>query len=94
MPRMPIDLLVLSVRTASYCVFFEMYWLSVQLPIIISVFSGRASNQKGPMYQEECLAEIFEQVLIFSQELAANEERLSNVVFMGMGEPMANFKYA
>lgn len=36
-------------------------------------------------------AEIFEQAQIFSTELKKKNERLSNVVFMGMGEPMANY---
>ena len=35
--------------------------------------------------------EIFEQAMIFARELAANGERLSNVVFMGMGEPFHNY---
>ena len=36
-------------------------------------------------------AEIFEQALIFARDLAARGERLSNVVFMGMGEPFHNY---
>lgn len=36
-------------------------------------------------------AEIFEQALIFSRELEAEGERLSNVVLMGMGEPFHNY---
>ncbi len=36
-------------------------------------------------------AEIFEQAMIFGQDLAARGERLSNVVFMGMGEPFHNY---
>lgn len=35
--------------------------------------------------------EIFEQAQLFSAELKKNNERLSNVVFMGMGEPLANY---
>ena len=35
--------------------------------------------------------EIFEQALAFAQELADEGERLSNVVFMGMGEPFHNY---
>jgi 23S rRNA (adenine2503-C2)-methyltransferase len=35
-------------------------------------------------------AEIFEQALFLSQELAKTGERLSGVVMMGMGEPLAN----
>ena len=36
-------------------------------------------------------AEIFEQAQIFSTELKKTNQRLSNVVFMGMGEPLANY---
>ena len=35
--------------------------------------------------------EIFEQAMIFARELGARGERLSNVVFMGMGEPFHNY---
>lgn len=35
--------------------------------------------------------EIFEQVARFASELKADGERLSNVVMMGMGEPLANY---
>jgi len=35
--------------------------------------------------------EIFEQAMMFARELEANGERLSNVVFMGMGEPFHNY---
>eukprot|EP01032_Pedospumella_encystans_P019986 gene19986-22716_t len=35
--------------------------------------------------------EIFEQAQIFSTELKKKNERLSNIVFMGMGEPFANY---
>ncbi len=35
--------------------------------------------------------EIFEQTMVFARELAARGERLSNVVFMGMGEPFHNY---
>ena len=35
--------------------------------------------------------EIFEQAMIFARELAGRGERLSNVVFMGMGEPFHNY---
>ncbi len=38
------------------------------------------------------VAEIFEQALIFARDLAARGERLSNVVFMGMGEPFHNYE--
>lgn len=36
--------------------------------------------------------EIFEQVAKFSAELKKENKRLSNVVMMGMGEPLANYK--
>ncbi|MCY4145643.1 MAG: 23S rRNA (adenine(2503)-C(2))-methyltransferase RlmN [Chloroflexi bacterium] len=36
--------------------------------------------------------EIFEQAMLFARELAARGERLSNVVFMGMGEPFHNYE--
>lgn len=36
-------------------------------------------------------AEIFEQASRFSRELRRRDERLSNVVFMGMGEPLENY---
>lgn len=36
--------------------------------------------------------EIFEQVARFASELAADNGRLSNIVFMGMGEPLANYR--
>ena len=37
-------------------------------------------------------AEIFEQAMRFARELAARGQRLSNVVFMGMGEPFHNYE--
>ena len=37
-------------------------------------------------------AEIFEQAMIFARDLAARGQRLSNVVFMGMGEPFHNYE--
>ncbi len=36
--------------------------------------------------------EIVQQVLFFSRYLKKKEERVTNVVFMGMGEPMANYE--
>ncbi len=36
-------------------------------------------------------AEIFEQAMLFARDLEAEGERLSNVVFMGMGEPFHNY---
>ncbi|HEX2905834.1 MAG TPA: 23S rRNA (adenine(2503)-C(2))-methyltransferase RlmN [Phototrophicaceae bacterium] len=35
--------------------------------------------------------EIFEQALLFARDLAGQDERLSNVVLMGMGEPFHNY---
>ena len=35
--------------------------------------------------------EIVAQVLFFARELAASDQRVTNVVFMGMGEPLANY---
>ena len=35
--------------------------------------------------------EIFEQAQMFSSELKLKNERLSNIVLMGMGEPLANY---
>ena len=37
-------------------------------------------------------AEIIDQVLFFSRRLKATDESVSNVVFMGMGEPLVNFE--
>lgn len=49
-----------------------------------------ATGQMG--YKRQLTAtEIFEQAARFSAELRAQDERLSNVVFMGMGEPFRNF---
>lgn len=36
--------------------------------------------------------EIFEQAVLFARELAAQGDRLSNVVLMGMGEPFHNYE--
>ncbi len=36
--------------------------------------------------------EIFEQAVLFARDLAAEGERLSNVVLMGMGEPFHNYE--
>ncbi len=36
-------------------------------------------------------SEIFEQAMIFARELQGRGQRLSNVVFMGMGEPFHNY---
>ncbi len=37
------------------------------------------------------VTEIFEQAMLFARELADDDERLSNVVLMGMGEPFHNY---
>ncbi len=37
-------------------------------------------------------AEIIDQVLYFSRQLKASDQLVSNVVFMGMGEPLVNFE--
>lgn len=50
-----------------------------------------ATGQMG-FKRQLSAAEIFEQAYRFSQELQARGDRLSNVVFMGMGEPLANYK--
>ena len=36
--------------------------------------------------------EIVEQALLFARDLLAQQERLSNIVFMGMGEPLLNYE--
>jgi adenine C2-methylase RlmN of 23S rRNA A2503 and tRNA A37 len=38
-------------------------------------------------------SEIYEQALLFSRELAKEGKRLSNVVFMGMGEPLGEITW-
>ena len=52
-----------------------------------------ATGQMG-FSRQLTASEIFEQVQAFSAMLLARggDERLSNVVFMGMGEPLANYK--
>ncbi len=49
-----------------------------------------ASGQMG-FGRNLSAGEIFEQAMIFARDLAARGERLSNVVFMGMGEPFHNY---
>jgi len=53
-----------------------------------------ATGQMG-FFRQLTATEIFEQVQAFSALLLARGggERLSNVVFMGMGEPLANYKH-
>jgi 23S rRNA (adenine2503-C2)-methyltransferase len=49
-----------------------------------------ATGQMGFM-RHLSVTEIFEQAMVFARELAAEDERLSNVVLMGMGEPFHNY---
>ena len=49
-----------------------------------------ATGQMG-FSRQLTAAEIFEQAQAFSAELKQQGQRLSNVVFMGMGEPLANY---
>lgn len=51
-----------------------------------------ATGQMGFARQLTC-DEIFEQVSRFAELLLQRNQRLSNVVFMGMGEPLANYKH-
>jgi 23S rRNA (adenine2503-C2)-methyltransferase len=50
-----------------------------------------ATGQMGFM-RHLSVAEIFEQAMVFARELAEVDERLSNVVLMGMGEPFHNYE--
>jgi 23S rRNA (adenine2503-C2)-methyltransferase len=50
-----------------------------------------ATGQMG-FFRQLTSAEIFEQVQRFSAELRKDGQRLSNVVMMGMGEPLANYE--
>ena len=50
-----------------------------------------ATGQMG-FFLQLTATEIFEQAQKFSAELKAQDKRLSNVVLMGMGEPMANYR--
>lgn len=49
-----------------------------------------ATGQMG-FFRQLSSNEIFEQCQNFASELKQRNERLSNVVFMGMGEPLANY---
>jgi 23S rRNA (adenine2503-C2)-methyltransferase len=49
-----------------------------------------ATGQMGFM-RHLTTTEVFEQAMIYARELAAKDERLSNVVLMGMGEPFHNY---
>jgi len=50
-----------------------------------------ATGQMG-FRRQLTATEIFEQVARYDAELKQKEQRLSNVVFMGMGEPLLNYK--
>jgi 23S rRNA (adenine2503-C2)-methyltransferase len=47
---------------------------------------------QGGLKRNLSTGEIVEQVMVAAREMAKTGERLSNVVFMGMGEPLANYK--
>ena len=51
---------------------------------------------QGGLQRNLSAAEILQQLMVANQQLAAGlipgNERVSNIVFMGMGEPMANYK--
>lgn len=49
-----------------------------------------ATGQMG-FSRQLTASEIFEQAQRFSAELKATDKRLSNIVMMGMGEPLANY---
>lgn len=49
-----------------------------------------ATGQSG-FTRNLCTGEIVDQVLYFAQQLQAQGAGVSNVVFMGMGEPLANY---
>lgn len=49
-----------------------------------------ATGQMG-LVRDLSVGECMEQLVWAARELAAREERLTNVVFMGMGEPLANW---
>ncbi len=50
-----------------------------------------ATGQMG-FFRNLSVGEIVGQVLYFARQLAQVEERVSNVVFMGMGEPLHNYE--
>ncbi|UCC77176.1 MAG: 23S rRNA (adenine(2503)-C(2))-methyltransferase RlmN [Anaerolineales bacterium] len=49
-----------------------------------------ATGQSG-FKRNLCTSEIVDQVLYYAQQLKVREESITNVVFMGMGEPLANY---
>lgn len=50
-----------------------------------------ASGKEG-FKRDLSTGEIIEQVVLIDQQLKEHEERISNIVFMGMGEPLDNFE--
>lgn len=47
---------------------------------------------QGGLKRQLTSDEIFEQVSLFATQLQSQKQRLSNIVFMGMGEPLANYR--
>lgn len=47
---------------------------------------------QGGLKRNLSTGEIVEQVMVAARDMAKTGDRLSNVVFMGMGEPLANYK--
>ena len=52
---------------------------------------GFCATGQGGFKRHLTAGEIVEQVVLAAREAQSTERRLSNVVFMGMGEPMANY---
>lgn len=50
-----------------------------------------ASGKHG-FIRNLCAAEIAGQVLAVQQQIVGNEERITNIVYMGMGEPLRNYE--
>jgi 23S rRNA (adenine2503-C2)-methyltransferase len=71
---------------------------SVRRTACISTQAGCAlgctfcATGQGGLQRNITSGEIVEQVLFFAKELNKKEDRLTNLVFMGMGEPFANYK--
>ena len=49
------------------------------------------STGQGGFNRNLSAVEIFDQALFFARSLAARKKRITNVVFMGMGEPFHNY---
>lgn len=70
---------------------------SVRRTACISTQAGCAlgctfcATGQGGLQRNITSGEIVEQVLFFAKELNKKEDRLTNLVFMGMGEPFANY---